>query len=84
VQNLSSGDAKRIKLVFPASYGATYEIYSQPDLSTSPAIIPFSLHSNGTAQMTSYNSETEGNLTVYIDSTAPRNFYSVGIKLSPP
>ena len=72
----------RLKLVFPATYGAVYEIRYQPDLASPLRIAPFSLTPGGEAVLTSVGPQVEGNLTAYVDATGPRGFFVVGVKLT--
>ena len=72
----------RLKLVFPATYGAIYEICYQPDLASPLRIAPFSLTPGGEAVLTSVGPQVEGSVTAYVDAAGPRGFFVVGVKLT--
>jgi len=73
----------RLKLVFPVTFGATYQISHQADLSSSPQIISFSPTPIGPANQNTISPTLSGNFTAYVDASGARGFFSVGLKLSP-
>jgi len=73
----------RLKLVFPVSFGAVYEIRYQPDLSSPPQLASYATTPTGVANQTQVGPEVEGDFTAYVDATGPVGFFSVGVKLTP-
>jgi Rieske Fe-S protein len=76
------GDVVRLKLVFPVSYGAIYEIRYQTDLSGPSALISYSKKATGLANQTTVGPEEEGSFTAYVDASGPQGFFSVGLRLT--
>ncbi len=72
----------RLKLVFPTSYGADYEIRYQSDLSSPLQIALFSLTPNGQADQTSTGSQVQGDFAAFVDATGQKGFFVVGVKLT--
>lgn len=83
VQQQGENGQLRLKLTFPVSYGAIYEISYQPDPGTLPQVVNFSKTATGLANQSNIGPEEEGNFTAYVDTTGPRGFFSVGVKLTP-
>ena len=83
VQQQGENGQLRLKLTFPVSYGAIYEISYQPDLDTLPQVISYSKTATGIANQSNIGPEEEGSFTAYVDTTGPRGFFSVGVKLTP-
>jgi nitrite reductase/ring-hydroxylating ferredoxin subunit len=71
----------RLKLVFPATYGAVYEINYQPDLNTPPQVIKYSTTATDLANKSTVGPEASGNFTAYVDATGSWGFFSVGVVL---
>jgi Rieske Fe-S protein len=76
------GENVRMKLVFPVSHGALYEIRYQANLMDSADLVPFSITPTGVANLVVVGPEVEGNFTAYVDVTGPRGFFTVGVKLT--
>jgi Rieske Fe-S protein len=76
------GDVVRLKLVFPVSYGAIYEIRYQTDLSGPSALISYSKTATGLANRTTVGPEEEGSFTAYVDASGPKGFFTVGLRLT--
>lgn len=72
----------RLKLVFPVSLGAVYEIRYQPDLASPAQTVAFATSPTGAADKTSVGPEIFGDFTAYVDATGPRGFFAVGLKLT--
>ena len=72
----------RLKLVFPATYGAVYEIRHQTDLTSPFQLVSFSTTLNGAATQTSVGPQIQGDFTAYVDAAGPRGFFVVGVKLT--
>ncbi len=83
VQQQGENGQLRLKLVFPVTYGAVYEISYRPNLATPPLITPFSTTPTGPANQTTVGPEVFGDFTAYVDATGPNGFFSVGVKLTP-
>lgn len=73
----------RLKLVFPVSLGAVYEIRYQPDLSSPSQLVSYATTPTGVANKTTVGPEVIGDFTAYVDATGPVGFFSVGVKLIP-
>ncbi len=78
----NTGSNLRLKLAIPISYGATYEIRYQPDLTTPSVPVNFSLTPSGPANQSTIGPESEGIINAYVDATGPRGLFSVGVKLT--
>ncbi len=74
--------AIQVRLRFPASAGATYEISHQKDLEGEPVAVPFATEPGGALQ-NSITPVVTGQVTAYLEATGPRGFYMVGLKLQP-
>ena len=77
------GENVRVKLIFPVSYGAIYEIRHQANLTAPFNLVSFSKTPTGVANQTAVGPENEGNFTAYVDATGPRGFFTVGVRLTP-
>lgn len=82
VHQQGPGENVRIKLIFPVSYGAIYEIRHQADLAAPFNPVSFSKTPTGVANQTVVGPEVEGNFTAYVDATGPRGFFTVGVRLT--
>jgi len=82
VQQQGPGGSVRLKLVFPVSFGATYEIRHQADLNSPFNLISFATTPTGPANRTSVGPENEGNFTAYVDAVGSRGFFVVGVRLT--
>jgi nitrite reductase/ring-hydroxylating ferredoxin subunit len=82
VQQQGLGGSMRLKLLFPVSFGATYEIRHQADLSSPFNLISFATTPTGPANRTSVGPENEGNFTAYVDAVGSRGFFVVGVRLT--
>lgn len=78
----NTGSKLRLMLSIPVSFGATYEIRYQPDLTTPSVPVNFSLTHSGSTNQSTIGPESEGIIHAYVDATGPRGFFSVGVKLS--
>ena len=72
----------RLKLVFPVTFDAVYEIYYQTDLTAPFNLIAYSKTPSGVANQTTVGPEAEGVFTAYVDAAGPRGFFSVGLKIT--
>lgn len=82
VHQAGPGESVRVKLVFPVSYGAVYEIRYQADPAAPFNLVPFSATPGGVASQTSVGPEFEGNFTAYVDATSPKGFFVIGVRLT--
>ncbi len=73
----------RLKLVFPVSLGALYEIRYQPHLSSPAQLVPFATTPAGLADKTTVGPDKFGDFTAYVDATGSQGFFSVGVMLTP-
>lgn len=73
----------RLKLVFPVTAFSVYEIRHQADLMASAYPIGFSTTLDGPADRMAAFPEADGDFTVYVDSTGPRGFFVIGLRLTP-
>lgn len=72
----------RLKLVFPVTGFSVYEIRYQPDLTATFSPVKFSKTAEGPADQTVAAPEIDGFFTAYVDSTGPRGFFVVGLRLT--
>lgn len=72
----------RMKLSFPVSYGAIYEIRHQADLAAPFNLVSFSNTPTGVANQTVIGPEATGNFTAYVDASGSRGFFTVGVRLT--
>jgi Rieske Fe-S protein len=82
VHHQSEDGSLRLKLVFPTTYGAVYEIYRQKDLASPLEMISFSATPAGGTNLTSVGPQVQGDFTAYVDATGPHAFFAVGLKLT--
>jgi Rieske Fe-S protein len=82
VQQPGANGQIRLKLVFPVSFGAVYEIRYQPDLSSPSQLISYSTTPAGVANKTSVGPDILGDFTAYVDATGPLGFFTVGLRLA--
>ncbi len=73
----------RLKLDFPVTAKASYEIRHRTALDDDFAVMPFATTPAGSANQTFISPAASGNATVYVDATAPKGFYVVALKLTP-
>lgn len=83
VHQRSASGVMRLKLVFPATAFATYEVQSAATPAGPFARVPFSLSPNTKPSLLTFMPENDGDLTVYIDATGERGFFAVGLVLTP-
>lgn len=72
----------RLKLVFPVTYGAIYEIRYQPDLSSPSQLISYSTTPTGMANKTTVGPDLFGDFIAYVDATGSVGFFTVGLQLT--
>lgn len=72
----------RLKLVFPVSLGAVYEIRYQPDLSSPSQLVSYATTPTGIANKTTVGPDIFGDFTAYVDTTGPTGFFTVGVRLT--
>lgn len=82
VHQQGSGESVRLKLVFPVSYGAIYEIRYQATLGDPLTLATFSKTPTGVANETQVGPEVEGNFTAYVDAVGSKGFFVVGVRLT--
>ena len=82
VHQKGPGDNVRLKLVFPVSYDAVYEIRYQPAPSAPFEPIAFSRTPGGVANLTTVGPDFEGDFTAYVDARGPKGFFVVGVHLT--
>ncbi len=73
----------RLKLDFPVTAGAKYEIRHHTSLDGDFTVIPFATTATGSANQTALSPVTSGNLTAYVDASGPKGFFVVALKLAP-
>ncbi len=84
VHQQGPGESVRLKLVFPVTYGAIYEIRHQATLADPLTLANFSTTPTGAANLTQVGPEAEGSFTAYVDATGSKGFFVVGVRLSEP
>lgn len=84
VHQRGPGESVRLKLVFPVSYGAIYEIRYQATLGDPLTLASFSKTPTGVANQTQVGPEAEGNFTAYVDAVGSKGFFVVGVRLTEP
>ncbi|PAW70406.1 MAG: hypothetical protein B9S35_15205 [Opitutia bacterium Tous-C5TDCM] len=82
VHQQGPGESVRLKLVFPVSYGAIYEIRYQATLADPLTLASFSRTPTGLANQTQVGPEAEGNFTAYVDAVGSKGFFVVGVRLT--
>lgn len=83
VQQPGENGQVRLKLVFPVTSGAVYEILFQPDLSSPSQPISYATTPTGVANQTAVGPNFSGDFTAYVDASGPRGFFTVGVRLTP-
>lgn len=83
VQQRTENGELRLKLVFPVTFGAVYQISYSPGLSSPPATIPFATTADGPANQTTIGPSVSGMFTAYVDAAGSRGFFSVSVMLTP-
>jgi Rieske Fe-S protein len=73
----------RLKLDFPVTAKAKYEIRHHASLDDAFTVIPFSTTANGTANQNVLAPAASGNASVYVDASGSKGFFVVALKLSP-
>ncbi|MEK7952230.1 Rieske (2Fe-2S) protein [Luteolibacter soli] len=73
----------RLKLQFPVTGYAKYEIRHAEKPDGPFTVIPFSLTPAGPANATELFPELDGTVSAYVDATGPKGFYAVALKLIP-
>lgn len=76
------GGSVRMKLVFPVTYGAIYEIRQQATLADPLTLASFSKTPTGLANQTQVGPEDEGSFTAYVDAVGSKGFFVVGVRLT--
>ena len=71
----------RVKLEFPAFRGTKYEVRFAESISDAGVVVPFATTATGPATLMEINGVGQP-LSVYLDRTTVRGFYSVAIKVS--
>lgn len=84
VHQQGPGESVRLKLVFPVSYGAIYEIRYQATLNDPLTLATFSTTPTGIANQNQVGPEVEGNFTAYVDAVGSRGFFAVSVRLTEP
>lgn len=82
VQQPGANGQIRLKLVFPVTLGAVYEIRYQPDLSSPSQLVSYSTTPTGVANKTTVGPDSFGDFTAYVDATGPLGFFTVGVRLT--
>lgn len=82
VQEQGGSGQIRLKLVFPVSLGAVYEIRYQTDLSSPGQIISYATTPTGVANNTTVGPDIFGDFTAYVDAIGSSGFFSVGVRLT--
>jgi nitrite reductase/ring-hydroxylating ferredoxin subunit len=82
VQRNAAGNL-RLKLDFPVTAKATYEIRHHTSLDGGFTVIPFATTASGTPTPTVFTPTASGNATVYVDASGPKGFFVVALKLTP-
>lgn len=77
------GNVVLLKLVFPVTAFAIYEIRYQADLASPPVPVLFSKTPGGAANQSAASPQLDGDFTAYVDASGPVGFFVVGLKLSP-
>jgi Rieske Fe-S protein len=81
VHQRGPGESIRLKLDFPVTGYAKYQIFYQPDLASPPVLAPFSTTPGGAATQTVLTPFSNVTTTVYVDASGARGFFSVGLVL---
>lgn len=82
VHQQSPGESVRLKLVFPVSLGAVYEIRYQQDLSSPAQLVSYATTPTGVANQTQVGPAADGNFTAYVDATGQIGFFNIGVRLT--
>lgn len=82
VHQRSSTGVLRLKLVFPATAFATYEIQYAATPAGPYRRVPFALAATAAANLQTYMPENDGEIAAYVDSTGERGFFAVGLVLT--
>ncbi|MES2437889.1 MAG: Rieske 2Fe-2S domain-containing protein [Verrucomicrobiota bacterium] len=82
VHRQGPGERVRLRLVFPVSYDATYEIRYQATPTAPLGLVSFSITPDGPANQTSAGPEFEGDFTAYVDASGASGFFVVGVRLT--
>jgi nitrite reductase/ring-hydroxylating ferredoxin subunit len=82
VHQQGPGETVRLKLIFPVSYDAVYEIRYQAEPSGPSSLVSFSTTAGGVANQISVEPEVSGNFTAYVEASGPKGFFSVGVRLT--
>ncbi len=83
VQSQDAEGKLRLKLNFPVTDFAKYEVRYHATPEGPYTVIPFSTTAGGPANQTELFPETPGNVNVYVDATGPQGFFVVALKLIP-
>lgn len=82
VHRKGPGESIRLKLVFPVSFGAIYEIFHHSSPTAPPVRVNFSKTPDGAADRARVGPEEEGDFTAYVDAKASQALFSVGVRLT--
>lgn len=82
VHQQSGNDQIRLKLVFPVSLGAVYEIRYQPELSSPSQLVSYATTPSGVANKTTVGPDIFGDFTAYVDAIGPKGFFTVSVQLT--
>jgi nitrite reductase/ring-hydroxylating ferredoxin subunit len=82
VHQRSAGGAMRLKLVFPATAFATYEVQYAASPAGPFTRVPFALSASAASNLQTHMPEDDGDLAVYVDATGQRGFFAVGLVLT--
>lgn len=83
VARQGADESIRLKLVFPVTALSVYEIRHQSEPGAPGTLVGFSLTPDGPADRMAAFPQDDGDFTAYVDSTGPRGFFVVGLKLTP-
>lgn len=78
----NSGGSLRLKLDFPVTAKAKYEIRHHPALDGEFTVVPFATSAAGTANQTVMAPAASGNATVYVDASGSKGFFVVALILA--
>ncbi|RYD32261.1 MAG: hypothetical protein EOP85_21910 [Verrucomicrobiaceae bacterium] len=76
-------DSIRLKLVFPVTALSVYEIRHLTEPGVPGTLVGFSMTPDGPADRMSVVPMEDGDFSVYVDSSGPRGFFVVGLRLTP-
>ncbi|MCW1921228.1 Rieske 2Fe-2S domain-containing protein [Luteolibacter arcticus] len=83
VQQQGATGPSRLKLDFPVTKGAKYEVRAHATLDGPFTVVPFATSVGGIASQSELAPTVSGNATVFVNASGPRGFYVVALKLLP-